>query len=122
MNLEEEKQYQYMNEQSKSNKIIDIPATEPTPTQPVALTMQQIQNIGAAYARLMELKTQKVLTVNTETEVRGLLEYLSSELIAHADELIACWLVARTEYEPMLNIFARIAGRVSGKLSPKQKA
>lgn len=105
-----------------NKNIIDIPKqTEPTPAQPVALTMQQIQSIGAAYARLLELKSQKVLTVNTETEVKGLLEFLSSELIAHADEFIACWLVARTEYEPMLNILARVAGRVSGKLNPKQK-
>lgn len=100
-----------------SKNIIDITTQNTEPTQPVALTMQQIQNIGAAYARLMELKSQKVLTVNTETEVKGLIEFLSSELIAHADELLACWLVARTEYEPMLNIFARIAGRVSGKLN-----
>lgn len=105
-----------------SKNIIDInqPAEQPAPTPP--LTPQQIQNIGAAYARLIELKQQKVLTVNTETEVKGLLEFLSSELIAHADELIACWLVARTEYEPMLNIFARIASRVSGKIESRKQS
>lgn len=98
---------------SDKSKIIDI--NQPTePTQPVALTMQQIQNIGAAYARLMELKSQKVLTVNTETEVRGLLEFLSGELIAHTDELIASWLAVRTEYEPILHCIARAAVRISG--------
>lgn len=90
----------------------DINAQQPEPPKP--LTIQDIQSIGAAYARLMELRQQKVLTVNTETEVRGLVEFLSTELIGHADELIATWLVARTEYEPMLNLFARISNRVSG--------
>lgn len=97
----------------KSKNIIDInSANEQKPTPP--LTGQQIQNIGAAYARLMELKNQKVLTVNTETEVKGLLEFLSSELIAHADEFIACWLAVRTEYEVLLNTFGRMLTRVDG--------
>lgn len=97
-----------------SKNIIDInqPAEQPAPTPP--LTPQQIQNIGAAYARLIELKQQKVLTINTETEVKGLLEFLSSELIAHADEFIACWLAVRTEYEPILRCIARATTRVQG--------
>lgn len=107
-----------------SKNIIDIPTqTEPTQSAPpVALTMQQIQNIGAAYARLLELKSQKVLTVNTETEVRGLLEFLSSELIAHADEFIACWLAVRTEYEPILSCIARATNRIQGMRAPKRAA
>lgn len=97
------------------SKIIEInQSTEQQAEQPKPLTAQQIQNIGAAYARLIELKSQKVLTVNTETEVRGLLEFLSSELIAHADELIASWLAVRTEYEPILHCIARAASRING--------
>lgn len=96
-------------------KIIGLTSNDDTSEQPPKpLTIQDIQSIGAAYARLMELRQQKVLTVNTETEVKGLLEFLSSELIGHTDELIATWLVARTEYEPMLGLFARISSRVSG--------
>lgn len=105
------------------SKIIDINTAneqQPKPTPP--LTGQQVQNIGAAYARLIELKAQKVLTVNTETEVRGLLEFLSSELIAHADELIACWLAVRTEYEPILQCIARAASRVSGIQAARSRA
>lgn len=106
-----------------SKNIIDIESEQvKQPTPPVALTMQQIQNIGAAYARLMELKAQKVLTVNTETEVKGLLEFLSSELIAHADELIACWLAVRTEYEPILSCIARATNRIQGMRAPKRAA
>lgn len=78
------------------------------------LTIQQIQAIGAAYARLMELRDQKVVTVNTESELKGILEFLSSELIAHADELIACWLAVKTEYEPALSLLARMGSRISG--------
>lgn len=94
------------------SKIIDIPKQAESPPSP--LTIQQIQNIGAAYARLLELKSQKVVTVNTEAEVKGLLEFLASELIAHADELIACWLAVRTEYEPILKCIARATTRVQG--------
>lgn len=95
------------------SKIIDIPKqAEAKPPSP--LTIQQIQNIGAAYARLLELKSQKVVTVNTEAEVKGLLEFLASELIAHADELIACWLAIRTEYEVLLKTLGRMMNRVDG--------
>lgn len=96
-------------------KIIDINATQDTSEQqPKPLTIQDIQSIGAAYARLMELRAQKVLTVNTETEVRGLVEFLSSELIGHADELIACWLAVKTEYEVLLTTVGRMLARVDG--------
>lgn len=79
-----------------------------SPTENVPLNMQTIQNIGKAYARLIELREQKVLTINTEAEVKGLIEYLSSELLAHTNELLACWLVAKTEYEVLLNVFAKV--------------
>lgn len=104
------------------SKIIDInqPSQQPQRTPP--LTGQQIQNIGVAYARLMELKSQKVLTVNTETEVRGLLEFLSGELIAHTDELLACWLAVKTEYEPILHCIARAASRIVGIQNAGRKA
>lgn len=95
------------------------PAEQSQQQKEPALTGTDIQNMGAAYARLMELRSQKVLTVNTETEVRGLVEYLSGALLAHANELLACWIAVRNEYEPVLNMLARIATRVSAIQSIK---
>lgn len=84
------------------------------PKETALLTMQNIHAIGGAYHRLLELKSQSVVTPTTEAEVRGLLEYLANELISHADELIACYVAVKLEYEPMLNIFASVGNRVSG--------
>jgi hypothetical protein len=85
------------------------------------LTSQQAQNIGAAYARLLELRDQKVLTVNTEAEVKGLVEFLSAELLAHASEFLACWIAVKSEYEPALHLLARIGSRVTAIREAKPK-
>lgn len=85
------------------------------------LTGQQAQNIGAAYARLIELREQKVLTVNTEAEVKGLVEFLSSEFLAHASEFLACWIAVKSEYEPALHLLARIGTRVTAIREAKSK-
>lgn len=90
-----------------------------TPTTP-PLNMQTIQSIGKSYARLIELRDQKIMTPTTESEVRGLIEFLSSTLLEHTSEFLACWLVARTEYEPLLSNLARIMLRVDSLKGTKQ--
>lgn len=97
---------------SNDKKIITL--GDATKEHRAALTVQDIQNIGAAYARLIELRDQKVVTVNTEAELKGLIEFLSKELIDNADELLACWLAVKTEYEPALSLLSRISIRVAG--------
>jgi len=107
--------------------IIDIHGNATTTDTPKGdkntppLTSQQAQAIGAAYARLIELRDQKVLTVNTEAEVKGLVEYLSSELLAHASELLGCWIAVKSEYEPALHLLARIGTRVTAIREAKSK-
>lgn len=110
------KQYMNNNESNDKSKIISLGEAEKAPKaqQPSPLTIQQINNIGAAYARLIELRDQKVVTVNTEAELKGLIEFLSKELIDNADELLACWLAVKTEYEPALSLLSRISIRVTG--------
>lgn len=110
------KQYMNNNESNDKSKIISLGEAEKAPKaqQPSPLTIQQINNIGAAYARLIELRDQKVVTVNTEAELKGLIEFLSKELIDNADELLACWLAVKTEYEPALSLLSRISIRVAG--------
>lgn len=100
------------NESNDKSKIISL--GDATKEHRAALTVQDIQNIGAAYARLIELRDQKVVTVNTEAELKGLIEFLSKELIDNADELLACWLAVKTEYEPALSLLSRISIRVAG--------
>lgn len=105
------------------DNVISLPNGQPAnpentapnkPKETAPLTMQNIHAIGGAYHRLLELKSQSVVTPTTEAEVKGLLEFLANELISHADELVACWVILHTEYQPMLNLFATVGARISG--------
>lgn len=108
---------------NKDNNVITLPNGRPASNvnedkqaqeNNKPLTMSGVNSLGGALHRLHELKAQSVLTPTLEAEVRGLIEFLSAGLIEHADELIACWVIMHTEYQPILNLLASVGSRVSG--------
>lgn len=133
MDLDKNFNHQQNKKSMKNKNIITLPngapatpapeQTQTTPTPPVKLTMSKINAIGGAYARLTELRAQSVLTPTLEAEVSGLIEFLSNEMLTHADEFIATWVVTHTEYQPILNLLATVSTRIGGiQQSRAQKA
>jgi hypothetical protein len=89
--------------------------------KPEPMTIETAQQIGGALSRLHELANQSVLTPTSDAERRGIMEFLQRVLPAHANELLACWLAIRHEYEPMVKIVAAVMRRaqaVNAKLEP----
>lgn len=84
------------------------------------LTQVEYNNILGAIVKLQELQRSSGLitpgnpgTANAEAEAKGLIEYLSSSLINHSLELLECWKIIRSEYQPLVGAFIHIAKRVN---------
>lgn len=95
--------------------------TNPTPTPPTPrLTREDFDKIATAYGRLLDLKDKAIQTPNHEAEVKGIVEFLSEEFLAHAPEFLGVWSAVREEYEPLLNHFAVALERIQAISAQRQ--
>lgn len=76
------------------------------------LDMKTANELGGALQRIAELNAKKILEQGAAAERRALEAYLSTALIAHAPELLACWFTIENEYRPLLSVMASIFGHV----------
>jgi hypothetical protein len=93
--------------------------TIPNETKPkrIALSFETANEIAGALARRQELTSTTILSKDTEAELRGLNQYLTTALANHSEELLGCWFTIRREYEPLLQAFSTVAFRVGAILS-----
>jgi hypothetical protein len=77
------------------------------------LTRKDAIELGGALARWHELRNTAIKTPTSDAELKGLTEHIAQTLIQHADEFVGCWFTIRDEYEPVLNLLARVTQRVS---------
>jgi hypothetical protein len=79
------------------------------------LTVQEASTIGGALQRYRELSetTPLIQTAEGEAEKRGLRDFLNEKLLLHADIFLGSFFVVKTEYEPGLQVLARLAQRIA---------
>lgn len=77
------------------------------------LTRKDAIELGGALARWHELRNSTIKTPTSDAELKGLTEHIATTLVEHADEFVGCWFTIRDEYEPVLNLLARVTQRVS---------
>ena len=78
-----------------------------------ALDQETGQKLIFAIRRLTELGKTKIVNPNTEAEKAGLQKFVNDTVIAHADELTACWSAVRFEYEPFVGTMSLVMDRIS---------
>jgi hypothetical protein len=78
------------------------------------LSRKQAIELANALGRLSEIQSQSITSPSLQAEARGLVEHCSAAFLSHGPELMGCWFVVRDEYEPIVNLVARITGRVRG--------
>lgn len=78
-----------------------------------ALGEDQGQKAIMAIRRLHELSKQTITTPTIDAEKAGLINFINNTVIAHADELLACWSAVRYEYEPFVGSLSLVFDRVS---------
>jgi len=66
------------------------------------LTQKVANEIGGAMQELAGLSTKSIVEADDAARKRALTSFLSSQLLAHAGELLACWFTIEQEYKPML--------------------
>jgi len=81
------------------------------------LTSEEAMQLAQSYARFEYLRNATIKQPKDDAEIRGLTEYMANTFINHANEFIGCWFGVKNEYEPLLNIVAQAASRVSGILA-----
>ena len=86
----------------------------PAAATAVPLTVQEASTIGGALQRYRELceTTPIIQTADGEAEKRGLRDFLHEKLLVHADTFIGSFFVVKTEFEPFLQVAARITQRI----------
>jgi hypothetical protein len=86
------------------------------------LTRSDVQQLADAYRRYAELSTQTLETPNRDSELAGLRSYLTEKLFSHANELLGCWIVLDTEYQPLINGFVALQSRANAVLVAAARA
>jgi hypothetical protein len=75
------------------------------------LDIATAQQIGGAIQRLREIGSSVIIDPKNEAEQKALNNYLATTLPQYANELLACWIAVRNEYEPLINSCRAIFGR-----------
>ena len=96
------------------------PTEQPAPLNehPVELTQRRLAELANAYGRYSELTERlksPIVTPETATlqaERAGLEKFLGSALLVHANQLLGCYHIVHSEYEPVLKSIAIIARRI----------
>lgn len=81
---------------------------------PNPLSPERATQIGVSLTRWSEIGTGKIIDPRSEAEVAGLRNFFSSVMVEHGNELLACWLAVRSEYEPLIQVIERIGQRIAG--------
>ena len=81
------------------------------------LTIDIANQIGGALQRLNEIGSATIIDPKNEAEQRALVTYLGSTLPQYANELLTCWFVIRTEYQPLVNSCAAILRRATAPIA-----
>jgi hypothetical protein len=99
-------------------------ASEPSATTPVAapattpLNERRLGELATAYSRYIELSDRLKSTLITpetatlQAEHAGITRFLGNALLAHANELLGCYHIVHSEYQPVLKSIAIIARRI----------
>lgn len=95
--------------------------TQNTIQRPPDLTIEQVQSLAGAFARLTELRSQTIQTPTAAAESKGLIEHIAQEMLTHASEWIGCWFVANLEYQQLINALIPVFNRV-GANAEQQRA
>jgi len=82
-------------------------------TQPTVLTVEQFEKIAGALQELKAIKKSAVINPNNEAQAQGLISFLADEFITHGEEFLGCYVAVKKEYEPLINLVARVQYRVS---------
>ncbi len=98
--------------------------TSSTPAAPKLLTGEEFNAMGAALARLHEIRNTKpegsILTRDRKNDAAALqkegteiINQLAEQFITHGQEFLGAWMVLKSEYEPLVNgaipFFRRLA-------------
>jgi len=76
------------------------------------LKKQEAHQLGEAVARWYQLRDQAIKTPTSDAEIKGLTEFIANTLMTHAHEFVGCWFTVRDEYEPAINLLARVGTRI----------
>lgn len=88
--------------------------TKPNEQTVKQLDTQSFNEIAAAFARLQHLGDKNIAASpgdNTQQEREQLIEYLATEMLAHCGELLGAWVLANSEYLPLLRSLQAVAKR-----------
>lgn len=86
------------------------------------LTQEVAEQIGGALQRLKEIGSSTIIAPQHEAEQKGLIQFLSRVLLEHADEMLACWMAVKVEYEPLVLGIAGVLSRSNGILMRRMQA
>lgn len=78
------------------------------------LDQQSFNAIAGAFSRLQQLGDKKLATGaedNSQQEKEKLIEYLATEMLAHCGEFLGAWVLANSEYLPLLRSIQAVAKR-----------
>lgn len=92
--------------------------------RPEKLTEEQFNQLANALARLHEIRNtevggaiitaeRKAEAAKLEQEALGIIEFISTTMIAHAQEFLGCWRVVQSEYNPLVNGFINFFNRLA---------
>lgn len=85
-----------------------------TPDQTPPLDQQSFNSIAGAFSRLQQLVDKSLVTGVGDTsqqEREKLIEYLATEMLAHCGEFLGAWVLANSEYLPLLRSIQAVAKR-----------
>ncbi len=85
------------------------------------LTPKTINEIGGALQRLAELKQKSIITKEDDQERAATERYIQEQAVLHLNELVACWVAVRQEYEPLLAAVTTVASRVLSVLQQNKE-
>lgn len=78
------------------------------------LDQHSFNAIAGAFARLQQLGDKQIATGAGDTsqqEKEKLIEYLATEMLAHCSEFLGAWVLANSEYLPLLRSLQAVAKR-----------
>lgn len=71
-----------------------------------------------SFMRLRELGQSKIITKDSDAEMKMITFYLHKAAYQHLNEFLGCWFVVHREYEPLMNSLGPLVSRcVHGVMS-----
>lgn len=82
------------------------------------LSPERAQEIGRCLQRYSEIGTSTIINPRDEAEKLGLEKFFTQVMVEHGSEFMGCWMAIRTEYEPLVQVLARIGQRITSVNRP----